>query len=315
MALIAFAAFRLSLDVMHHGTVLGGVGLGEPGRPAQDCARIPHRCGFPDATNTGARDPTQLKKVPEQVRSGPGWHYDARGFVVVNGARAVVSGLSISCGIAVTASGVTIRDVQVVTGGQNSVGISLIHADGVTIEDSTITGLNTGSGRIYAGIKDVYGDTTRTRILDNNISQASTGVQIYQGLVEGNYIHHPGMIPTDHVNGVTTNGDTRPLMIRHNTIFNSFVQTDAIGLFQDFGVVANVTIDDNLLSGGGYSIYGGEGRKGEPSNIVVINNRISSNFFNHGGYWGPATAFDAGTSGDIWEHNVWDGTDAIIPPP
>jgi hypothetical protein len=289
--------------------------LAEPGHPVKDCGGIPHRCGFPDATNTGARDPMPLKKVPEQVRSGPGWHYDARGFVVVNQARAVVSGLYIPCGVEVMAPGVTIRDVKIVTGGQNSVGISLIRADAVTIEDSTITGLNTGSGRIYAGIKDIYGDATGARILDNNISQASTGVQIYQGLVQGNYIHRPGMVPTDHVNGVTTNGDTRPLMIRHNTIFNSFAQTDAIGLFQDFGVVANVTIDDNLLSGGGYSIYGGEGRKGKPSNIVVIDNRISSNFFNHGGYWGPAAAFATGASGDVWKDNVWDSTNAIIPTP
>ena len=49
------------------------------------------------------------------------------------------------------------------------------------------------------------------------------------------------------------------MTIRHNTIFNSHDQTDAISLFQDFGNQANRTIDDNLVAGGGYSVYGGGG--------------------------------------------------------
>jgi hypothetical protein len=165
------------------------------------------------------------------------------------------------------------------------------------------------------GIKDVYGNVTGTRILDNNILQSSTGVQIYQGLIQGNYIHHLGMVSTDHVNGLTTNGDTRPLLIRHNTIFDSFGQTDAIGLFQDFGVVANVTIDDNLLAGGGYTIYGGEGHQGQPSRIVITKNRISTKFFRRGGHWGPAAYFSPHAPGDVWAGNVWDGTGRLIPAP
>ena len=131
-----------------------------------------------------------------------------------------------------------------------------------------------------------------TRILDDDIFQASTGVQIYQGLIQGNYIHHLGMIRTDHVNGVTTNGDTRPLVIRHNTILNSFAQTDAIGLFQDFGVVANVTIDGQPARRGWLLHLRREGSKGRASHIVVTGNRISTKFFRRGGYWGPAVDFD-----------------------
>jgi hypothetical protein len=123
------------------------------------------------------------------------------------------------------------------------------------------------------------------------------------------------MVSTDHVNGITTNGDGQPLTIQNNTILNKFGQTDAIGLFQDFGVVANVTIDDNLLAGGGYAIYGGEGGKGQPSHIVVTGNRISSKFFRHGGYWGPAVDFDDHAPGDVWSGNVWDNTGRPVATP
>jgi hypothetical protein len=284
-------------------------------RPLRYCARSPHQCGFPDATNTGIPAGTTLRKVPGQVSRGRGWYYDHRGFVAVVGTGAVLSDLSIPCGVSVTASNVTIKDVKIVTGGQSAMGIALRHVQDVTIEHSTIAGTNTGSGRLMVGVKDVYGDARGTRILDNNISRSSTGVQIYQGLIQGNYIHHLGMISSDHVNGVTTNGNTRPLAIRHNTIFDSFAQTDAIGLFQDFGVVANVIIDDNLLGGGGYSIYGGMGGKGQPSHIVVRGNRISTRFFRHGGYWGPAIDFNDRAPGDVWSGNVWDNTGRPVAAP
>jgi hypothetical protein len=283
--------------------------------PLKDCAGKPHGCGFPDGTNTGVPASMTLKKVPGQVSSGPGWHFNRLGFVVVDRPGTVLSGLYIPWIVNVTASHVTIRDVKVVATGQNAVGIGIENADDVTIEDSTISGLNTGSGRLMDGIKDVYGDAVGSRILNNNIFQACNGVQIYRGLIQGNYIHRLGRAFTDHVNGLTTNGDTHPLLIRHNTIFNSYGQTDAIGLFQDFGVVAHVTIDDNLLAGGAYTIYGGEGTKGQPSQIVITKNRISARYFPLGGQWGPVAYFNPHARGDVWSGNVWDSTDRLLPAP
>lgn len=288
---------------------------GPPGHLASDCAPVPHRCGFPDSTNTGVPAGLRLRAVPGQVSGGPGWHYDPRGFVVVDRRGAVLRDLYLPCTVDVTASRVTIRDVKIVASGQNSLGVGIEHADDVTVENSTIEGTDTGPGRLMDGIKDVYGDAAGTRVLDNNILQASTGVQIYQGLIQGNYIHHLGMVATDHVNGLTTNGDTHPLLIRHDTIFVSYGQTDTIGLFQDFGVVANVTIDDNLLAGGGYTIYGGEGSRGQPSHIVVTRNRVSTKFFRLGGQWGPVAYFSRHAPGDVWSGNVWDSTGRLIPAP
>jgi hypothetical protein len=76
-------------------------------------------------------------------------------------------------------------------------------------------------------------------------------------------------------------------------VFNSQPQTDAISLFQDFGTQTNRVIDNNLVAGGGYTIYGGANPGGaQTSNIRITNNRFSRIYFPRGGYYGHATAFD-----------------------
>jgi Right handed beta helix region len=277
------------------------------------CAADPHTCGFPDATNTGVPAATTLKNVPRQISSGPGWYYDPRGWVEVDGNGAVLTGLYIPCNLDISASNVTVKDVEVEASGQSSFGISLRHTRDVTIENSTIEGDNTGNGRLMVGIKDIFGDATGTSVLDNNIMRTATGVQIYQGLIQGNFIHDMGYIDGDHINGITVSGGTTPLTIQDNTIFVDNGQTDAISLFQDTQVEANKVIKGNLLAGGGYAIYGGEGAQ-PASNIVIEDNRISTLFYPDGGLWGPVAYFSMG-HGNVWSGNVWDSTGIAIPAP
>jgi hypothetical protein len=273
-----------------------------------NCASNPSACGYPDATNTGVPAGTTLLSVPNQVSKGPGWYYDSRGFVEVNGNGAVLSGLYIPHNLDITASNVTISGVKVVNTGSSSFGISLRHTSNVTIENSTISGANSSSGRLMVGVKDIYGDDTGTSVLANNIYYASTGVQLSAGLIQDNYIHNMGYITGDHLNGTTSGGGTSQLTIQHNTIFNNFGQTDAISLFQDFGQQGNRLITDNLLAGGGYTIYAG-GKVGAPPpfNVVITNNRISPMYFPKGGYFGPVAYFLSGY-GNVWSGNIWDNT-------
>ncbi|HEY5989371.1 MAG TPA: right-handed parallel beta-helix repeat-containing protein [Streptosporangiaceae bacterium] len=280
-----------------------------------NCAAVPSACGYPDATNTGVLAGTTLKRVPSQVSRGRGWHYDPRGFVEVNGDGAVLRGLYIRRNLDITASNVTINNVKVVNSGQSSFGISLRHTRNVTIQNSTISGLNADSGRLMVGVKDVYGDASGTVVKNNDIYFTSTGVQLSAGLIQDNYIHDPGLIPGDHVNGTTSNGGTNPLTIQHNTIFNNLHQCDAISLFQDFGPQGNRLITDNLLAGGGYTIYAG-GRAGAPPpfNIVITNNKISNLYFATGGYYGPVAYWVSG-NGNVWSGNTWDATGLTTPAP
>ena len=272
------------------------------------CAVKPSACGYPDATNTGVPAGTVLRSVPGQVSSGPGWHWDSRGWVSVDGNGAVLDGLNIPYNVDVTASNVTIKNSLMSVAGEGF-GISLRHTSKVTIQDSEITGPSTGSTRLMVGIKDIYGDSTGTQILRNDIARTSTGVQMESGLIQDNYIHDMGYKSGDHLNGITSNGSTALLTIRHNTVLNSFDQTDAISLFEDFGVQANRTIDNNLVAGGGYTIYGGANPGGAAtSNIHITNNRFSRLYYPNGGSYGPVTAYAPGGAGNTWTGNIWDDT-------
>jgi hypothetical protein len=278
---------------------------------SRDCAASPHVCGYPDATNTGAPASIHLLSVPGQVSSGPGWKYDPRGWVEVYANGTVLSGLYIPFNLDISASNVTIKNVEVVQTGQ-SFGISLRHTSNVTIEDSDIySPYAFGPNRLQVAIKDVYGDSTGTTVESDNIRHTSTGIQLSEGTVKDNYVHDLACMAGDHVNGIVSDaGVAGGLTITHNTVFNPAGQTDAIALFEDFGAQFDVRITDNLLAGGGYTIYGGANAdRWTPSNIVITGNRFARTYYLKGGFYGPAAAVaTSGQNGDIWSGNVWDGT-------
>jgi hypothetical protein len=289
-------------------------------KASADCAAAPSACGFPDATNTGvpAGQDSALKTVPGQVSSGPGWSFNPAGWVQVTGNNAVLSGLYIPYNVNVTgASGVTIENDLITGSGQTSYGVTLRHTTNVTIANNTISGLNTSTGRLMVGVKDIYGDSAGLQVLGNNIEDTDTGIQVEQGLVQGNYIHSMGYLPGDHINGVTSNGGfTGTLTINHNTILVNHNQTDAVGLFEDFGAQQNRVVSNNLLGGGSYAIYAGQNTGGAPtSNIQVTGNRITTDLYPNGGVYGPVTGYNPTGTGDTFTGNVWDNTGQAITSP
>lgn len=156
---------------------VGGTGSRADAAVATNCAVAPAGCAYPDATNAGVPSGTTLQSVPSQVSSGPGWYYNAAGNnVIVNVNGTVLSGLYIPYNLVINASNVTVKNVQVVTSG--NFGISLTHTTGVTIENSTISGQNSTTGRVGSAIDDVYGDSTGMVIQSNNISSFKTAVQL-----------------------------------------------------------------------------------------------------------------------------------------
>ena len=277
-----------------------------------NCADAPIRCGYPDAGNTGVPASVALKRIPEDVTSGPGWSYDSRGWVAIDTDGAVFDGYDLAIPVEVTAPNVVIRNCRVSVTGER-IGIGLRHTNNVTIQDSQINSPNGGDNRLMVGIKDIYGDSTGLKILRTNIWNTSTAIQVESGLIRDNYIHDLGYKNGDHVNGTTSNGGTGLLTIDHNTVFNSYDQTDAISLFQDFGNQANRTISNNLLAGGGYTIYAGANPGKLPtSNITITNNRISRKYFPNGGSFGPITAYNANGTGNSFTGNIWDDTGKVL---
>ena len=275
-----------------------------PGSTNLNCIAKPSACGYPDASNTGVTAGITLKRVPQDITSGTGWAWDSRGWINA-GSGAVVEGLDFNGSVEVTGSNVVVRNNRLTASGEGWA-VALRHAANATIQNNDLVPSGT---RLMVGIKDIYGDSSNTRIIGNDISNASTGVQISQGLIEANYIHDLGMVSGDHVNGTTSNGGTSQLTIRGNTVLNRFSQTDAISLFQDFGLEANRLITGNLVAGGGYTIYGGDNRNfGRTYNIKITNNRFSTIYFPNSGYYGPYAAYDPAGSGNEFSGNVWDNT-------
>jgi Protein kinase domain len=285
-----------------------------------NCGADPHACGYPDATNTGLPKGIKLLSVPSQASHGPGWKY-SQGGVNVFGKGAVFAGYSVQGYVNVTGNDAIVEDNAISNSGNdtNGDGINLTgNPSNVTIRNNDISSPHGTSGYmgVYAGIKDLTGESMGTKVLYNNIADASTGVQIYIGLIEGNYIHDVSPAsPGSHLNGTTSNGSTVPLTIEHNTVFNPNGQTDAISLFEDFGVEANVLITDNLVAGGGYTIYGGQNAGGKQAyNIKITKNRFSTIYFPQSGYFGYLTAFDPSAPGNVWSGNIWDNTSETVEP-
>jgi hypothetical protein len=212
----------------------------------------------------------------------------------------------------ITASGVTIRNSQIVTAG--SFAVSLRHTRNVTITHSTISGANATTGRAGVDITDVYGDSAGMTITGNNISRFKTAIQVTTGLIAGNYIHDPGYVAGDHTNGIFDTGSTQPLSITGNTILNNRDQTDAISLDDSTpnSPMANKTVTGNLLSGGSYTIYGGNSLGNTSTNMHIDNNRFSQAYFPRSGQSGPVAYYNTSAT-NTWTGNFYDTTGTTIP--
>jgi hypothetical protein len=278
-----------------------------------NCQVGPSACGFPDASNTGVPAGTTLTNVPAQATSGAGWSYNTSSQTLnVSTNGTTLSGLNITGNLNITASNVTIKNDQVTASGNYAV--SLRHTANVTVENSTISGLNATTGRVSYAIDDIYGDSTGMVFQNNNIADWRIGINATTGQITGNYIHDPGFIAGDHTDGIYDQEGTGQLTISGNTVLNNIGQACAIMIESEAGVpVANKTITGNLLAGGDYVIYAG-GAQNDSSNIVIQNNRFGQAYYATSGLYGPDAQFQPGGSGNSWSGNVWDSNGANLTP-
>ena len=296
------------------GSMLGATAASAASHPI---GSNPGAYGYPVAATTGYTVPlASLKQIPQQITSGPGWRY-ANGVVSITTAGTTLSGISTGSMIDVRAANVTITNSRVFGALTNSPGIALERgANNTHIVSTLIAGTNTTSGGMLVGIKDVQGDPVTGTLIDKcDIYNASSGVQIYAGTVQNSYIHDLSNTGSQHLEDFNSTGnDGFRLVINHNTLFNRQSQTAAVYLGADFSPSQNVAVTNNLLAGGGYTVYGGGvgvGQWAAPKDITVTGNVFSSLYFANGGYWGPVAYFDAG-NGDVWSGNVWDGSGAVV---
>ncbi len=106
-------------------------------------------------------------------------------------------------------------------------------------------------------------------------------------VIQDNYIHDMAGPPTAHFDSIQADGNFQNLTIEHNTLINEHGQTSTIMLDNYWGPIDNVKINNNLLMGGGYTVYLAEVAKGQPgggpmTNVSFTNNILVKGYY---GYW------------------------------
>jgi hypothetical protein len=253
------------------------------------CLASPHLCGFPDATNTGVPSGTVL--TPS-------------GSITVTTAGTTIDALDVSGSISVQANNVTIKRTRV----RSSATWPINVVDGVTgvlIQDVEVDGLNGPDGAAVGWT----GFTCRRCNLHGSVD----GVRIGAGPgstvdIEDSYIHDlsTNSLSAGHQQDVSTFGTSSGL-VHHSTLLWPNKATACVMIKSDQGSISNVTIDGNLMDGGGYTFYaldGGVGH-GAPTGIRLTNNRFGRDYI-----YGLADYLTAVTV----TGNVWDDTRVPVTP-
>jgi hypothetical protein len=274
--------------------------------PMTGCITLPSACGYPDATNTGLRPGTAL--------------VSKTGNVSIRADGTVIDGWDLEGSLDIYADNVTVRNSRITT--RNWWGINQrAGVSGLRVEDVDIVGVPgegiDGGGTDWA-VSNAGGSLT---VLRTDMSLTGDGVNTDTGLVADNYVHDLAEFTAAdgkwwHNDGIQAGaGSAAGLTVRHNTVLNPAPPDrggdGAIALFQDWGDMFNVVVDDNLVAGGGYVLRGGgPGTR----NLKFTNNVVSRQYYLAGGYWGPAAAFDKSGSGNVWSGNRFEDGKPIPAP-
>lgn len=274
----------------------------------KNCASQPSACGFPDTTNSGLPAGTPITPVA-QASLPSGVHWDGQN-MSISSDGVTLSNLSIPGSINIAANNVTIKDSVIDDpSGDQAIDIQENYR-GTVVENTTISGSNTGTGAIADGIQG--NGVTVNSVYIHFVEEAVNGGgnTVTNSYLVSDGLHEP--VATDNHNESIDVGDgtAQPEVIEHNTLFNPVHQTAAIIAGGPWGPLENVTIDDNLMAGGGYTLYCCETTAWNvntaPTNTSITNNRFSRLYYKNGGSYGPLADLD--TSHTKFTGNVWDDT-------
>ena len=102
-------------------------------------------------------------------------------------------------------------------------------------------------------------------VAGNDISGSGNGITMeYNGVARNNWVHDLGHMAGDHHSGLSNHGGAKHVVFRHNTALLDGASypgggglSGALTVYSDFAHAQNVTLKNNLISGGSYVIYGG----------------------------------------------------------
>jgi len=264
----------------------------------------PSACGFPDVENTGV-----LPGVPRQTVNGD---------VTLSTAGQVYENKTVNGTINVTAPNVTVRNVKVVMPKNGFYGIQAYDWS-TNVSNLLLQDVEVDMNGVFGASGLAYGNFTAQRVFIHNGSDCVS------------FTHNATVKDSLCVVGPDTNGDAWPdsssfcdvgdyhfdglqsdggggYLIDHNTIRNPCDQVSAIIMSTNSNPISNVTITNNLMAGGGYTLYCNVSGIDVP-NEVVTGNRFAKSFWSKSGYWGPMTGC---AQADTFSGNVWDETGAAL---
>ena len=230
---------------------------------------------FPTAATTGISAGTVLKKM---------------GSITVNTAGTVIQNAEIDGCVTLgsNADNVVIKNSLIRSNGCIWLVLNDNGGSNLTITDSELDGQNNTSGDAAVAGRNY----TLERV---NIHGTVDGAKLGDNVtVRDSYIHDLAMSSSSHNDGLQSLGSVN-VNLQHNTIITPAGGTSAIILSTGSApAIRNVTINDNLLAGGAYTVYGGYQQGvdtlSKVSNILIENNRFSTQIYPKCGAAGPLTS-------------------------
>jgi hypothetical protein len=282
-------------------------------------------CGYPTPATTG---------VPAGITLKPS------GSITVTEPGTVISGLEVTGTINVLADDVTIEDTKVIQNGTcgptNACGNYAIRiAEGVS--GTVIRHVETRSEAGKTCQQDIRNTSGSEVVIEDAYLHACDGNLYTAGpaTLKDSYGIAKIAISEDHIENVYMN-DTS-LRAIHDTLLNPVGQTAVIfgnsnGGFATTDCKNNITVEDSLLAGGGYTIYECAHASGKGSSSLTVRNNhfarcttaiTTSSGGGHpcvggpdaNGYYPRSGNFGIETStfSPTWVGNVWDDDGATAP--
>ncbi len=260
-------------------------------------------CGWAGAGNTGYPDGQAFSKT-------------VTGGLTVSVDGTVIDGYRISGGVTVKAKNVVIRNSSITNsvGGANGSGVvKILNGASATIDHNLLDGQNATHACIWhEGASMVATANECTGVNDGIFSWASTEGVDGTGdnfTIADNWLHNfTTLAGNGHVDGYQTEG-AKNGVIRHNTFDVAQDQTSAIAIWNGRKSAANIAVSNNLIQGGGFSVYAEDYSPSEASpaggytvtNITFTDNRFSNSRYACVGNWG--VWFTRGAPSDGWRRS------------
>ena len=228
--------------------------------------------------------------------------------------------------IYIAANNVTIQNSAITDVDPDSAAIQI--ASGVTRRRTSTTPRSTGPTRCSPGslafAVSYFGSSLTGVTLDHDNFYNGDRILAGYGTVTNSYCLGGAHFNTssgslEHDECIYTDGGAPGIRAIHDTlIIDNPDQTAAIFVdnpdFGGGGTNGTVDVENSILAGGDYCLYGGAGRStAHTGPVTVINNRFTRIFYSNCGDYGPDVHFTRGVT--TWSGNVWDDTSQAIPGP